>query len=280
MSDDIQPAILHPTDLSPDGEKAFHVALKLALGRRSRFYILHIDPEVPETIDWEAFPGVRATLERWRLLEPGSPPEAVAAQLGVGVRKVDVVGREPVSAIADFVDTHLIGTIVLATHGREGLDRWLKGQVAESVARRANLPTLFLPREARALVDPADGSVRLERILVPIDKKPEPETAMRAAQQIGAALDCPDASVELLHVGASGAAPAVRIPDDFPGRVETVTRQGATVEAILERAASDQIGLIVMATDGRRGFLDALRGSTTEQVVRQAPCAVLAVPAG
>jgi nucleotide-binding universal stress UspA family protein len=34
-----------------------------------------------------------------------------------------------------------------------------------------------------------------------------------------------------------------------------------------------------MATQGRLNFLDALRGSTTEQVLRAAHCAVLAVPA-
>ncbi|MDX1540188.1 MAG: universal stress protein [Geminicoccaceae bacterium] len=279
MTDDVQPAILHPTDLSPAGEKAFHLALKLALARRTRFYILHIDPEVPETVDWDAFPSVRATLERWQLLEAGSPPEAVASKLGVGVRKVDVVGREPVGAIADFVDTHLIGMIVLATRGREGLDRWLKGQIAEPLARRANLPTLFLPYESRPLIDPADGSARLERILVPIDAKPRPEAAVREAQQVGAALGCPQATIELLHVGAPGEAPAVQIPDDLDARVETATREGWPVDAILERAASDEIGLIAMATEGRRGFLDALRGSTTEQVVRRAPCPVLAVPA-
>jgi nucleotide-binding universal stress UspA family protein len=35
-----------------------------------------------------------------------------------------------------------------------------------------------------------------------------------------------------------------------------------------------------MATEGHEGILDALRGSVTEQVVRRAPCPVLAVPAG
>ncbi|HEX2928596.1 MAG TPA: universal stress protein [Candidatus Binatia bacterium] len=34
-----------------------------------------------------------------------------------------------------------------------------------------------------------------------------------------------------------------------------------------------------MATEGRHGFVDAVRGSVTEQVVRGAPCPVLAVPA-
>jgi hypothetical protein len=37
--------------------------------------------------------------------------------------------------------------------------------------------------------------------------------------------------------------------------------------------------LIVMATDGRNGFLDALRGSHSERVLRRTPCPLLAIPA-
>jgi len=50
------------------------------------------------------------------------------------------------------------------------------------------------------------------------------------------------------------------------------------VETILD--AADRCDLIVMATEGTHGILDALRGSTTSRVVRAAPCPVLAVPAG
>jgi nucleotide-binding universal stress UspA family protein len=34
-----------------------------------------------------------------------------------------------------------------------------------------------------------------------------------------------------------------------------------------------------MPTAGREGVFDALRGSTTERVLRRAPCPLLAVPA-
>ncbi|MCA9420743.1 MAG: universal stress protein [Nitrospira sp.] len=37
--------------------------------------------------------------------------------------------------------------------------------------------------------------------------------------------------------------------------------------------------LIVMAIQGHQGFLDALRSSTTERVLREAPCPILAVTA-
>ena len=54
-------------------------------------------------------------------------------------------------------------------------------------------------------------------------------------------------------------------------------RKGDVAAAILD-AATDA-DLIVMATEGRHGVIDAMRGSVTERVVRGAPCPVLAVPA-
>ena len=59
---------------------------------------------------------------------------------------------------------------------------------------------------------------------------------------------------------------------------QQTVRTGDVVEQILEAAAETSTDLIVMATSGRSGFLDALRGSTTEQVLRRARCPLLAVP--
>ena len=46
---------------------------------------------------------------------------------------------------------------------------------------------------------------------------------------------------------------------------------------ILDAAA--EADLVVMTTEGEHGIIDALRGSVTERMVRDAPCPVLAVPA-
>ena len=56
-------------------------------------------------------------------------------------------------------------------------------------------------------------------------------------------------------------------------------KSGEPVEEIIRVAAEEDVDLIAMATQGHEGVLDALRGSVTEQVVRRAPCPVLAVPA-
>lgn len=63
-----------------------------------------------------------------------------------------------------------------------------------------------------------------------------------------------------------------------PSRVETVL--GIPSEAILTYAQEHAIDLIVMATHGRRGLARMLIGSTTERVLRQAPCPVVGIRPG
>jgi nucleotide-binding universal stress UspA family protein len=58
-----------------------------------------------------------------------------------------------------------------------------------------------------------------------------------------------------------------------------VTREGDVVETILRVAGECNADLIVMATAGRQGFLEALRGSTTERVLRSGAFPLLAIPA-
>ena len=56
-------------------------------------------------------------------------------------------------------------------------------------------------------------------------------------------------------------------------------REGDPVEQIVAAAAEVKADLVVMPTAGRAGVLEALRGSTTERVLRHVRCALLAVPA-
>lgn len=60
-----------------------------------------------------------------------------------------------------------------------------------------------------------------------------------------------------------------------PGRVEVALERGRGHEAICEYAAAHGIDLIAMATHGHSGLGHLILGSTTEMVVRGAPCPVL-----
>ena len=71
--------------------------------------------------------------------------------------------------------------------------------------------------------------------------------------------------------------PAMPLTADMETRILTVP--GKPADVIVEAARAHSAGLIVMTSAGHDGFLDALRGSTSEQVIREAPCPVLVVPA-
>jgi hypothetical protein len=77
--------------------------------------------------------------------------------------------QEPTRAIIDFLREHATDLVVLATHGRDGVEHWLRGSVAEAVFRRSTIPTLFFAPGTRGFVDPVSGDIQLRRVLVPVD---------------------------------------------------------------------------------------------------------------
>lgn len=62
--------------------------------------------------------------------------------------------------------------------------------------------------------------------------------------------------------------------------METVDRVGVPADEIVEYARAHAIDLICISTHGRGGLARAVLGSTTEAVVRCAPCPVLSLHAG
>ena len=119
--------------------------------------------------------------------------------------------------------------------------------------------------------------MRLRHILVPVDHAPRPVAALTAITRFAKTLGADDAVLHLLHVG--DAPPVIRSTTDPDAQMPVEVRFGDVVDIILETAYAADIDLIGMPTAGHHGFLDAVRGSTTERVLRDAPCPVLAVPA-
>ncbi|MFN0069640.1 MAG: universal stress protein [Limisphaerales bacterium] len=270
--------ILHPSDFSEAGESAFAHALKAALTAHARLYLLHVEKAAEEAA-WADFPGVRGTLGRWGLIQPGSDRSAVPA-LGIEVRKVMAHGSDPVPSILHFLEKHPMDLIVLGVHHHSGATHWLHRSVAEPVARKSGSMTLFVPHGVAGFVARDTGAVSLRNILVPIAATPRPQPAVAGAARIARRLNCPTGMFTLLHVGESGSAPAVETPE-VPGWTwRRETRPGEVIETILRTAEETSADLIVMATDGRNGFLDALRGSHSERLIRRAKSPLLAIPQG
>jgi nucleotide-binding universal stress UspA family protein len=270
-------SIVHPTDFSEASAGAFAHALRIALTAKSALTVLHVAASA-QTEEWDSFPHMRRTLAEWGLMDANESPEAIHAKLGVMVKKVEMPPQSTVDAILHFLGTHPADLIVLATEGRQGVARWLHGSVAEALTRQAGTPTLFVPAKARGFVDLRRGEVRLRHVLIPVDHHPKPAAAVGTAMGFAHLLAGIDAEERLLHVGRD--APKVERHSEPHRPLPVAMRQGAAVEAIIDVANDWPADLIGMATAGHHGFLDALRGSTTERVLRQAPCPLLAVPVG
>lgn len=269
-------SVLHPTDLSPASQNAFAHALAISLLCKSKLTILHVSESKEE---WKTFPAVRSRLEQWGLLEKGSLRSDVFEKLGITVNKVHIAqSSKPANKILDYIERHPTDLIVLATEGRKDLPRWLRPSIAERIAIQSEIMTLFVHGTENGFVSLEDGAFNLHRILIPIDFHPSPIAAIEYAARAARAMIDP-VEVILFHVGNSTETPTLEIPEVPSCSWKTITRSGQVVEEITKAANEYAINLIVMATAGHEGFLDALRGSVTEQVLRQVSCPLLAIPA-
>lgn len=267
-------SIFHPSDFSAASEIAFAHALKLAVVTKSRLSILHVAGD--DVVAWQDFPGVRHTLERWHLLPPGSPRSAVK-ELGVKVDKIVLEG-DPIKACVSFLDRHPTDLIVLAVHPSDGRMQWLQKGIGKPIVESAGELTLFIPYGVAGFVSVQDGSVSLRNILIPLAHKPRPQPAVDVAVNLIRNLQLAPGTVTLLHAGEADRAPAVTIPEDTGWTWNHLAKPGVPTDVILETAQATSADLIVMTTDGPDRFLDGLRGTTSERVLRKTRCPIANLP--
>src|SRR5215470_8309759 len=141
------------TDFTEVSDEAFAHALALALAYKHHFYLLHVkNPERDQ--EWSSFPQVRETLARWGAIDADAAQSEVEAKLGIKVAKVEIASEDIPGSILDFTLKHPTNVIVMATRGRQGLDRLRYGSKAEEIFHRTQvLPAIFIGPEARGSVN-------------------------------------------------------------------------------------------------------------------------------
>jgi len=270
-------SIFHPSDFSEASEVAFVHALKMALVAGAKLTMLHV--EASPGAEWQDFPGVRDTLERWGLIPKDSPKSAVG-QLGIKVAKVLKLSNDPVKACLGFLEKNPTDLIVLAVRQHEGRMRWLGKSVGGPIARRAGQMTLFTPHGVEGFVSRQDGSISLRNVLIPVAIKPRPQPSVEAAARLIRNLQLPAGMVTVLHVGPAAEMPSLKFPKETDWTWTKVVKVGEPADVILQTAAELRTDVIIMTTDGPDGFLDALRGTISERVLRKARCPVVNLPVG
>lgn len=293
--------ILVPIDFSDTTKHALAWALYLARRERASLRLLHVmrDPE------YDAWSPVRLSPEQ-RVLrdDPAVIVEVQAAKMlaaldadGVDVEVDSLRGDSIVKNVLRYADQIDADLIVVGTHGRKGIQRWVLGSVAEEIVRQAPVPVLVVPT---SIPEPPDRPVR--RILMPVDFTVAGEAAFAEAE---AWARRHQATLVVQHI-LEGAPPAEIYGTEYAPvpslttemitqartvlahRVERAKADGVAVveqhldegepgETILETAYTSNTDLIVMGTHARKGFERFLLGSVAERVLRRACCPVLVV---
>lgn len=200
----------------------------------------------------------------------------------------------PAESILGYVGDTDVDLVVMGTHGRSGLRRYLTGSVAERVVRQSPVPVLTMrATDASAIGDGYDN------VLVPTDG------SERAAAAVGHALAVADAfgttlhAVSVVNVGdiATGAETGIppelleELRNDAADATEAIASraEAAGVDAVTEvltgrpkhellaYVADHGIDLVCMGTHGRTGLDRVLLGSTAEGLLRRAEVPVLTV---
>lgn len=269
--------IMVATDLVAEHQDLFAAALRFALTAQAELRVVNVH-SAHRDADWRALPTVRTHLEAWGVLPENATVEQFAS-LGLKVVPVeeelhgDMASDLIVRAHDDQPDLLMLGTA-----GRVGIGRLVQPSVAEPVSRRWGGPSLVVPEEGKKLVD-AQGRLHLTRVVVPIDTSVDQQPVIDTLVRILDHLDAGSIAFTLVHVGDRETLPTFELPprSDWMWRSEIV-ETGSVVDGILGVAASEGADLIAMGTQGHDSFLDAIRGSHTERVLRRAPCPVLVVP--
>ena len=293
--------VLCPIDFSDVSRRALAHAVTLARWYKAKLTLLHVyhvaalapmAPEIAPTL--LLGPELRDSLLK--------ELQRFAESSGAGAVPLDFALREgsPGVEIVKRAEDDASDLIVLGTHGRSGIERFVLGSVAESVLHRAKRPVLTVPPHAK---NGAPAPV-FKRILCGMDFSPcsvhALEYALSLAQEAGACLTLAhvfemDASTPdtwrttfqpesvreaLIAMEAERRARLARaIPANMgPGcQVETAMACGPAARELLRLADAGNADLIVLGVQGRNAADLLFFGSTTNKVVRQATCPVLAV---
>jgi nucleotide-binding universal stress UspA family protein len=136
--------ILFATDFSEGSKNALPYAVDLAGRYGAKLYFVHVIYDVAATTGWyvphTSFDEIYLDMEKSAKAELAKT--FIEEMRGVVDIEHIVIKGIPYEEIAKFSETNKVDLIVLATHGRTGLDRLLFGSTAEQVVRYAPCPVL------------------------------------------------------------------------------------------------------------------------------------------
>ncbi|WP_436928112.1 universal stress protein [Halosimplex amylolyticum] len=184
--------ILFPTDGSEPAESVLKYSLQIAAEHEATIHVLNVvdtshdslsgmQDDVDDTLEQEGTEIVNEAAQR-------------ATEHGIDVVS-EVHHGDPYEANVEYSTQSAIGLIVMPTHGRRGLQRFLLGSVTERVINTADVPVIAVNPGTQPLAYPC------QELLVPTDGSRGSELAVSEGVALANATG---ATLHILHVVETG----------------------------------------------------------------------------
>lgn len=226
--------------------------------------------------------------------------ETTARSFQAAQVKASVGKGKPEDAVIEKAAADKDTLIVMATHGRSGIQRWLLGSVADKVLH-GSTNHMFLVRANEQ--GKTDGEAALRTVIIPLDGSPLAEKALPGVVDLAKKL-----KLEMVFIRAYALPPAVT-GDEYGTYIDELLRQmeveardyleekvkevkkmgvekassvvniGYGAEEIITLARKTADNFVAMCTHGRSGVKRWVLGSVTERVVRHSGDPVLIIRA-
>jgi nucleotide-binding universal stress UspA family protein len=290
--------VLVPLDGSELSGRALAPALEVAAKPGGEITLLRA--LVPQSVFARALEGADPHIEEW--VAESQAAERIDAQKYLErlqktncrddiLVNISLMEDDALSSILDSAVEHDL--IVMSTHGRSGLTKWVMGSVAEKVLASATCPVLVIR-----------AATPIRRILIALDGSSFSESALAPGLELALRLNAhvtllrivdKVSSLERVELAGLGATElANKLQNGLVCEAEnylqsllmpmgelTIERKvvvsNTAAFQIADFAQRNQIDVIVMATHGRTGLSKWVYGSVADKVVRGAACSMLVI---
>ena len=291
--------ILVPLDGSKLAEVALPYAEELAGKLGSEVILIHVSDSGSYQTDQSIQSYMQQIVEATAYNAEKHLGMLVAKRIEVSS---EIIAGNPAEEIAAYADKADIDLIVLATHGRTGIERWALGSVANKIIRGSRQPVMLV-RAKGDWPDVREQSV-LRKILVPVDSSPESEAIMPYIEKLASRLKAelillrvveqtyhvygdsqwitkiPYSEKEMEPMKARASGYLRKVEDSLKDRgitTESLVRAGHPAQEIIKLAQEINIDLVAMSTHAQTGIYRWVFGSIADKVLHAGTTPLLVV---
>ena len=291
--------ILCTTDFSDFSNHAVPYAVALAREFKAKLYLCHVIDLSSAAIYGDAVLALEAQQSRMTAFANEEIRKLVDKE-PLEWEPLVTIGN-PALEIARLAEEKGVDLAIAASHGRSGLKRLILGSVTERLMRTLPCPLLVVRSPEYGFVESADQEIQLKQIMVGHDFSSDSDLALKYGLSLAQEFQ---AVLHLIHVLEPPSyedlvKPASMARDKFQQDVRRRLREklmnmvpeearawctpvatllaGEPHDELTKYALVNSIDLIILGVRGHSLVQSLFVGSTTDRVIRAAPCPVLSV---